>query len=235
MSDRWNVSIVKLQDPCGIVPSHRTHETAMEHHRPSAQCTRLKTPVFGLVLTGAIAGFAALGAFSPGAQAAIDPNVCYAASDATDQLVTIEKDGSNPTIVGAFGRIRVEALTLSLDEETLYAGNENSSGTQGEFGSVNENTGLFTLVGNLGTGSGSLGNINFIDPDGLTVDARTDIIYASIRREATTTPARPADSGRSDHWGAHPECLRRGSRLCAYPKRYGRRPVRRRRHRHRPG
>ena len=114
--------------------------------------TRLNTIMLGLVLTGAIAGDAY----------AIDPNLCFATSDGTDQLVTIGKSGSPTALIGSIGRSSVEAITISLNTSLLYAANQN--GSTGEFGSLNQSTGAFSLIGTLGSGAGALGNHHLLRP-----------------------------------------------------------------------
>lgn len=130
------------------------------------------------------AGLAALLATAPNAWA-VDPTICYAVSDGTDQLVTIKRDGTPTSLIGSVGVPNIEAITMSLDGDTVYAANQN--GTTGQFGTLNTTTGAFVLIGNVGSGGGALGTIVFADIDGLAQDPWTGAIYGSVRLEATST------------------------------------------------
>ena len=138
------------------------------------------------LVNAAVPALIALGAAAPGVQAG-DPTLCYAVSDGSspDALVTINRTGSPVNLIGSTGTTNIEAITVSLDGNTVYATNQ--SGSTGQFGTLNTGTGAFTLIGNVGTGTGSLGSVVFSDIDGLADDPLTGAIYGAVRREAVST------------------------------------------------
>ncbi len=106
-----------------------------------------------------------------------DCDYLYTVSDSDDKLLYMPKDGSaGATEIGSTGVDGIEAIVISLDEQTLYAAND------GTFGTLNWNTGAFTPIGDFGTGNGSEGSETFDDVDGLAFDPSTGILYGSNRR-----------------------------------------------------
>lgn len=126
--------------------------------------------------------------------------LCYLVADGNDVLTRINTADFNPatneTTIGPAGVNDIEAIAFNSANGILYAAN------LGQFGSMNLTTGAFTFIGNIGSGSGSLGTINFNDVDGLTYDATTGVLYGVHARSGNdvllqinmTTGARVANA-----------------------------------------
>jgi len=80
--------------------------------------------------------------------------------------------------IGLTGTDHIEALTYDPITNTLYGSDAES------FGTINMNTGVFTKIGEFGSGSGAQGVIDFDDVDGLAIDPFTLTMYASVRRDS---------------------------------------------------
>ena len=107
------------------------------------------------------------------------PGTCYLMDDSNNQLDIINRTGTGQRNIGNNGVSSIEAIALSLDGNTVYAAND--FGTVGQFGTLSTTTGAFSLIGNIGSGSGSLGNQSFIDVDGLAIDPNSGIMYGTVR------------------------------------------------------
>jgi hypothetical protein len=113
---------------------------------------------------------------------------CYVVADHTaanwdDDMLSRADTGvfnpaSNETTIGVLKGLNIEAIALkpNTDPPVLYA----FSG--GILGTLNTTTAVFSPIGALGSGTGSLGTIKFTDTDGMTFDPHTGRLYASIRR-----------------------------------------------------
>lgn len=105
-----------------------------------------------------------------------NPNLCYAVGDGNNQLVTINRITGTPTsLIGNTNVNLIEAITMSLDGNTVYAANGST------FGTLNTSTGAYTSIGSFGTGTGALGSQFFGDVDGLAIDAQSGIFYGTVR------------------------------------------------------
>ena len=110
-------------------------------------------------------------------------DVCYAVADnggvpgSEDTLVTLDKVTGVTTLIGYTGTTNIEAIAFELGAETLFAADGEQLGT------LDLATAAFTARPEaFGTGSGALGEIEFDDVDGLTVDPATDILYGTHRQ-----------------------------------------------------
>jgi len=93
------------------------------------------------------------------------PNILFEYSPATNSWQEI----------GVTGSSFVEAMAIDPITETIFA----TDG--GTFGAIDENTGIFTTIGEVGTGNGEFGVINLDDVDGLTYNPTDFVIYATHR------------------------------------------------------
>lgn len=109
-------------------------------------------------------------------------SMCIATSDDLfDSFHIINRfSGKNKTIGSTgSGDMQIESVCLSLNADTIYTVDN------GDFGTIDPATGIFSPYGNsIGIASGSLGNINLDDIDGLTFDVTRNIIWASHRRSS---------------------------------------------------
>jgi hypothetical protein len=106
-------------------------------------------------------------------------SVCVAAADADyDELHIFNRFNGANKVVGSFGgSTDIEAITLSLNADSLFAVDAN------EFGLIELTTGVFTSYGvPIGSGNGSAGSITFNDVDGLSFDATNNWVWATHRR-----------------------------------------------------
>ena len=106
--------------------------------------------------------------------------VCYVVSDGSspDRLIEVDINTGVASDIGSLGSgiTRVEAIAYWPITGTLYGANADRLGT------INTSTGRFTAVGTtFGSGSGSAGNKDFNDVDGLTLDPHTGELYGSVR------------------------------------------------------
>lgn len=76
---------------------------------------------------------------------------------------------------GSTGRSRIKSLAVDSKNEILYAIDE------GKLGTLNPNTGGFSLIGEIGAASGAKGNVKIDNIHGLAYDANQDILYATHR------------------------------------------------------
>ncbi len=110
---------------------------------------------------------------------------CFAVADVQDELVRFNKLTGDTTVIGDTFAPDIEAIAFIPGAARLYAADDNRLGT------LNLSSGLFTaLPFAMGTGSGSAGDIEFTDIDGLHFDATTSppTLYAVHRREAGPDP-----------------------------------------------
>lgn len=106
--------------------------------------------------------------------------ICYTVPDGnSDRLVVLDINSGAETDVGPVGVGNVEAIAYWPITDTLYAANANALGT------LNRNTGAYSNIGSFGSGSGSVGNRNFNDVDGLAFHPFTGELYGSARQGGT--------------------------------------------------
>lgn len=154
----------------------------------------LKPPV-GPVLKG----LTVAGLLMTTAQSASADTICFAVADNDrdgnqDVLAKMYTDGRTEEVgSGLTGTQNMEAITFSLDGETLYAADGHQFGTLDVFGPANAaTTAQFTPIGNgFGTGTcinenGEDEEITFDDVDSLTFDVATGVLYGTQRREHTS-------------------------------------------------
>lgn len=155
-----------------------------QHYQQSGHCPRTKrSPLrwlypYLLVLSwiGAL-----IPALFPAPVFALDS--CYAVADENDYLVALDKTNGNTVEIGPNHAADIEAIAFGGDSETLYAANG------GTFGTLDLATGHFTPIGEIGTGSGSVGTVRLNDVDGLSWDATIGVMYGTQRREERTNEA----------------------------------------------
>jgi hypothetical protein len=110
--------------------------------------------------------------------------VCYAVADGDDELdvdtlVRVDFEAASFTVIGTTGTFNVEAMTFSLNTQTLYGSNAD------QLGVLDPTTAAFTpLAQPFGSGTGTLGSQTFNDVDGLTFDPTTGIMYGTDRNRA---------------------------------------------------
>lgn len=114
--------------------------------------------------------------------------LCYLVADngggagGNDLFTIIDTADFNPatneTSIGpGTGTSSIEAIAYNSASGVVYAANANRLGT------LNTSSGQFQpLPQTFGTGSGSVGNVNFSDIDGLTYDSTLGILYGSHAR-----------------------------------------------------
>lgn len=117
--------------------------------------------------------------FSLFTTAQADSNTCYVFADSGNRLVTLDRTPVPNTTFNAAssaaGASNIESIALYLDGTTVYAADANRLGT------INTATGVYSNIGNFGTGNGSLGNQSFDDVDGLAFDSLTGDFYGTQR------------------------------------------------------
>lgn len=116
-------------------------------------------------------------------------SVCYSVSEnaSNNQLYVYDPISQTWTNVGATGTNNIEAIAYDPVNSLLYATNA------GVFGTIDVNTGLFTMSCTLGSGNGDFDGdgmtddvINMSDIDGLSYDPVTGILWASNRIGGTS-------------------------------------------------
>lgn len=108
-----------------------------------------------------------------------NPGIFYYVCDATDQLISLNVFDGTSTLIGPAGVSSIEAIAFWPGNNTLYAADA------GDLGSLDINTGAFTLIGEIdggGTANGSIGAMNLNDVDGLSFDPWTGILWGTERR-----------------------------------------------------
>ncbi len=118
------------------------------------------------------------------------PDLCYLVSDGAPDTTTVDQLASMDPITGDYadisapagtGTFNVEALTWTPDGTTLLAV-EN-----GNLISLDENSGLYTLIGPIGAIQGLVSGVPTTlwtpDVDSLAFDPATGVLYAVARRE----------------------------------------------------
>ena len=117
-----------------------------------------------------------------------DPNLFYYISDGSnpDELYTIDRTDGTTTLIGNAGTgiTTIEAIAYFPipGQRTVYAANA------GNFGTLSQTTGTFTLIGEIdggGTADGSAGAQSLNDVDGLMLDAQSLIMWAVERKGAS--------------------------------------------------
>ena len=102
--------------------------------------------------------------------------VCYAVANSNDRFVKIDINTGTENAIGTgLGVLNVAAIAYWPITNTLYASNANQLGT------INLTTGVYSNLGNFGSGSGSLGTKTFNPVDGLTFNPFTGELYGSVR------------------------------------------------------
>ncbi len=108
-------------------------------------------------------------------------DIFFYVADADDKLYKVNRNNGNCSLVGSTGRSSIETIANwpAYDGSILYACDA------GDFGTLDTATGAFTLISEVdggGYAQGSDGPQHLNDVDGLALDARTGIIWASDRR-----------------------------------------------------
>jgi len=93
------------------------------------------------------------------------PNVFFEYDPSTNSWISI----------GITGTESIEALATDPVTEIVFAVDG------GTFGFIDQNTGAFSTIGEIGFGNGDFGQINLDDIDGLTYDYKNQIMYATYR------------------------------------------------------
>jgi hypothetical protein len=117
-------------------------------------------------------------------------NYCYLVADGhnndsgdSDLLTIVEQPtGKEAPIGSGTGTDKIETIAFQPGVTTLYAVDE------GDFGTIDLETGVFTSIGSVGTGTGGLGQITFDDVDSLAFDPFSGILYGVHRRRGTPNP-----------------------------------------------
>ncbi|MEL7001631.1 MAG: hypothetical protein AAFN93_02725, partial [Bacteroidota bacterium] len=111
-----------------------------------------------------------------------NPGIFFVVCDASDELAQVNQFNGDFTTIGSVVVPDIEAIAYWPGNQVLYAADA------GDLGVLNQTTGAYTLIGEIdggGTASGSLGEVNLNDVDGLTFDPWTGILWASNRFIAT--------------------------------------------------
>ena len=98
-----------------------------------------------------------------------------ASSKSIDQFLLINRFSGVNIYIGEPGTRHTEAIAKKHGETTLYAIDG------GTFGYIDLQTGQFIKIGEVGTGNGARGQINFNDVDGLSFDPFTGELWGSVR------------------------------------------------------
>ena len=126
------------------------------------------------------------------AQAAVEPGapeICYVVADGTvdardgdgpDLLTSVVRAdldaATNETNIGTgTGTFNVEAIALQPGTGVLFAADA------GTLGVIDITTGVFAPLGEIGTGTGDEGEVEFDDVDGLSFDPATGFLYGTQR------------------------------------------------------
>ena len=105
---------------------------------------------------------------------------CYIVPKGDGLLIQINKIDGEEMVIGALGVDQVQAIAFNATADTLFAANA------GRMGIVNLISGVFTAHPKpYGSGNGSLGNLNFIQVEGLTFDGAIKTLFASVKIEDT--------------------------------------------------
>ena len=108
----------------------------------------------------------------------------YYVSDDDDKLYTVDRSTGACALIGSTGRSSVETIA----NWPAYGGSILYACDAGDFGTLNTSTGAFTLIGEVdggGYADGVDGQQHLNDVDGLALDARSGIIWASNRRSGS--------------------------------------------------
>ena len=101
---------------------------------------------------------------------------CITIPFAADSLISVNKADGSETVIGSLGVKRIQAIAMNATADTIYAARP------GRLGILTfDNTTFVPLPKPFGTGNGSLGNIDFIEVEGLTYDLITNTLYASVK------------------------------------------------------
>ena len=101
---------------------------------------------------------------------------CITIPFASDSLIKLNKSNGTETTVGTIGVDRVQAIAMNGTADTIYAARP------GQLGILTfDNTMLVALPQPFGTGSGALGNIDFIEVEGLSFDLGDNTLFASVK------------------------------------------------------
>ncbi|MEO0805765.1 MAG: hypothetical protein AAFY33_05605, partial [Cyanobacteria bacterium J06643_4] len=108
----------------------------------------------------------------------IGGTLCFAVSDDSDQLVSIDINTGVDTLIGATGVSTIEAIAHWPGSDTLFAADANRLGT------LNKATGTYNNIGPFGTGNGSAGSQSFDDVKSLSFNPFTGQLFG-VQREGS--------------------------------------------------
>ena len=99
------------------------------------------------------------------------------ANGGNDWFTKINRTNGSDVAVGTgTGTDNIEAIAFNAVSTVLYAANA------GDLGFIDTVTGVYSLIGSFGSGTGADGTQDFDDVDGLSFDPLTGILYGSVRR-----------------------------------------------------
>jgi len=93
-------------------------------------------------------------------------------------LYKSNSEAKNWKMVGSTGRSNLKSLAANSEKGIIYAVDG------GQLGILNPSTAKFTPVGEIGSGSGEIGNIKMDNIYALTYDANRNILYAAHRMDS---------------------------------------------------
>ena len=103
---------------------------------------------------------------------------CYIVPKGAGLLIQISKLDGQENVVGVLGTTLVQAIAFNPNADTLFAAQS------GRMGIINTNTGAFTeLSQDYGSGTGSLGEQDFIEVEGLTFDSNSNTLLGTVKVE----------------------------------------------------
>lgn len=101
---------------------------------------------------------------------------CIAIPFLSDSLIKINKTTGEETVIGSIGVEQVQAIALNPTADTIYAARP------GQLGIITfDDTEFDALPQPFGTGNGTLGTIDFVQVEGLTIDLSSNTLYGSVK------------------------------------------------------